>query len=365
MGDPLFITGMVVAAFAGGLFGAALGSLPSFVFTGFAVMVGEALRLTGADGGAPAALGATGITGQIAFGAFFGPHIAFAGGAAASAYAARKGYITDTNWGYHHGKNILVAFAGRHRDVLLVGGLFGVLGYGAFLLSSTYSLPWDPIAFGVVISALAHRAFLGYDLVGTVRTAGLLDVSPFRAETTYETDGTNGAPAERLVVEPWLPWMYEWSSVALIGFGAGALGGFSYWATASPYLAFGISAASLVFLNLSVYDDFADFQVAVPVTHHITLPAATAPMAYAGIELAGATPGAVQEELGLLTAVLLGAGFGILGALLGEWAERVFYAHGDTHFDPPATSIVLSTLVIALLAVAGVFPSAGWIPVPL
>lgn len=364
MADPLFIAGMIVAAFAGGLFGAALGSLPSFIFTGFAVMAGEALRLGSAEGGTAAALGATGITGQIAFGAFFGPHIAFAGGAAASAYAAKKGYISDTNWGYHHGKNILIAFAGKHNDVLIVGGLFGVLGYLAFFASDFIAAPWDPVAFGVVLSAVAHRLFLGYDLIGDVKSDGILDMRFVETGETYETDGREGNQEERLLVEPWLPWQYKWSSVALIGFAAGILGGFSYWATASPYLAFGISAASLVFLNLGVYDNFGGFQVPVPVTHHMTLPASTAPMAYAGIELAGVTPAAVQAELLLVEAVLIGAIFGVIGALLGELVERIFYAHGDTHFDPPAASILLTTLLIAALAMLGLFPTAGWIPVP-
>lgn len=364
MPDLLFFASMLVAAFAGGLFGAALGSLPAFIFTGFLLIPGEALRLAGAEGGVAAALGATGITGQIAFGAFFGPHIAFAAGAAASAYAAKKGYINDTNWGYHHAKNILVGFGGKHNDVLLVGGAFGVLGYLAFYLSNALSAPWDPIAFAVVVSAVAHRLVLGYDLVGTVKSGGLLDMSPVETEDTYTTDGTPGNPPERLRAEPWLGWMYTWSSVTLIGLGAGILGGFTYWATASPYLAFGISAASLIFLNLGVYDNFGAFHLPVPVTHHMTLPASTAPMAYAGVDLAGVTPALVQDELSLAAALVLGAIFGILGGLFGELVQRVFYAHGDTHFDPPAASIVLTTLLIAMLSMLGVFPTAGWVPVP-
>ena len=58
---------LVLAAFGGGAFGAALGALPAFIFCGFAVMAGEALAL--ATGGGV-------ITGSIGFGALFGPHIA-------------------------------------------------------------------------------------------------------------------------------------------------------------------------------------------------------------------------------------------------------------------------------------------------
>lgn len=366
MVEVTFVAAMFVAAFAGGLFGAALGSLPTFVFTGFMVIAGETARLTGGEGGTPAALGATGITADIAFGAFFGPHIAFAGGAAASAYAAKRGYIDDTNWGYHHGKNILIAVSSHHRDVLIVGGLFGMLGYLVFFVSGQLlAAPWDPIAMGVVISALIHRVAFGYTVLGSVTGDGngRFDMGPFEREETYATDGTGGNQTDRLAVEPWLPWFYEWPSIVLIGFGIGILGGLTYWTTASPFLAFGISAASLVFLNLGIYENFADFQVAVPVTHHVTLPASTAPMAYAGLTLE-ATPTDVAGSLGLFEALALGAVFGVLGALAGEAAQRVFYAHGDTHWDPPATSIVFTTFVIAVLAMIGVFPGAGWVPLP-
>lgn len=88
-------------------------------------------------------------------------------------------------------------------------------------------------------------------------------------------------------------------------------------------------------------------------------------MAYVGLGLAEASPAAVQAELLLLEAVVLGAVFGILGALLGELSERTFYAHGDTHWDPPATSIVITTFLIAVLAMIGVFPTAAWVPTPI
>jgi hypothetical protein len=61
-------------------------------------------------------------------------------------------------------------------------------------------------------------------------------------------------------------------------------------------------------------------------------------------------------------ALLLGALFGATGALAGEVLQRVFYAHAETHLDPPAASIVLTTVLIALLSWAGLLPSAAWIP---
>lgn len=362
MADPIFIVGYIIAAFAGGVLGAALGSLPAFVFTGFALIGGEAVRIAAIN---IEGVDIPGYSFEIAFGAFFGPHIAFAGGAAASAYAAKKGYMEPGfggNWGYHDGKNILIAFAGRHTDVLLIGGLFGVLGYVVFFVSDLVAAPWDPIALGVVVSALAHRLAFGYDVVGTVRGDGVLDVSPFEREETRTTDAV-GAPEERLNAEPWLPWHYKWENVAIIGAAFGVLGGITFYWTGSMFLAFGLSAASLIFLNTGITDDFGIFQVPVPVTHHVTLPASTAPAAYAGLEV-GTEIAVVQTELLLIEVVVIGAIFGLIGALLGELAERIFYMHGDTHWDPPATSIVMTSLLIALLYIVGVFSSSGYVPVP-
>ena len=80
---------MLIAAFAGGAFGAALGALPAFIFTGFMVIAGEAAVVANVDAGS--------ITGSVAFGAPFSPAISFAGGAAAAAYAAglAVGYWSD------------------------------------------------------------------------------------------------------------------------------------------------------------------------------------------------------------------------------------------------------------------------------
>jgi hypothetical protein len=56
--------------------------------------------------------------------------------------------------------------------------------------------------------------------------------------------------------------------------------------------------------------------------------------------------------------------FGVVGAIGGEVAARLFYDHAETHLDPPAASIAASTGLIAVLAAIGVLPSAAWIPLP-
>ena len=58
------------------------------------------------------------------------------------------------------------------------------------------------------------------------------------------------------------------------------------------------------------------------------------------------------------------AALGVLGGLLGELFQRVFYAHAETHLDPPAASIVVTSGVVAALALVGVLPTAAWVPLP-
>lgn len=338
---------LLLAAFAGGAFGASLGALPAFIFTGFMVIAGEAGGLGG-------------VTGQIAFGAVFGPHISFAGGAAAAAYAAKKGYM-ETGFDFHEAKNITYAF-GTKVDVLVVGGLFGILGLVITQMSANFALPWDPIAIAVVLSAILHRVFLGYSVIGKVQGNSVLDMTPFeREDKRSSAEGTVDdhmkKPTERLAAEPWLPHQYKWGAVAFLGLVAGILGAFIAITTGSPFLAFGISAASLFFLNLGV----ANF----PVTHHITLPASTAALAYF------ATVGSPVEEAGMLgdfgdgtvfMGLVVGGVFGLICAVFGEFFQRIFYAHGDTHVDPPAAAIVFGTFLIALLYFAGVFSTGVWVP---
>jgi hypothetical protein len=347
---------ILLVAAAGGAFGASIGALQAFAFTGFAVIAGEVVAMGG---------GPPGLTSQVAFGPVLGPQVAFAGGAAAVAYVARS---EDVNPAFpdHQAKEITVGLGAR-PDALAVGAVFGVVGAGATVGLRSVGAPFDPVAAGVVVSALAHRAVLGYDVLGTP-ARGWFDMSPFeRDERVFADGGTatddvaaDGTPDDaeavgptRPAVEPWLPYQYRWRAVGLFGLAMGALGGYVAVVTGSPFLAFGISAASLCFLCADVAD--------IPVTHHMTLPASTAVVALAG---AGArAPGGVGA-VDPFVAVGVGAAFGCFGALAGEVLQRLCYAHADTHLDPPAASIVVSSFAIAVLAAVGVFPGSAWVPLP-
>ena len=310
-----------IAAFAGGAFGAAIGALPAFIFTGFMVIGGEAAGAIGLDGaGEGVSLTASGFTGYLGFGPVFGPHISFAAGAAAAAYAAKQGYIDD-------GKNILWAAGTQKIDVLLVGGIFGILGMVGTGLGRTVGIPTDNIALMVFVSALIHRVAFGYSIIGEVTGDGLFDVGPWERDED-EAPGI------------WLPWQYKWSGVAFIGIIGGILGAAAFQGTGSPLIGFGISAASLVFLQCGVDN--------IPVTHHITLPGAVGAL---GASAAGYSPALV---------LIFGALFGAFGALMGEICNRVFYMHGKTHVDPPAFGIFMSGLLSAILTAAGVLGDTFW-----
>ena len=99
--DPFWL----VAAAAGGFFGAAIGALQAFIFCGLTVLLG----VVGIFGNASAV-----FISYVPFGPVFGPHIAFAGGVAAVAYARKRG-LAD-------GRDIVTPLITlRQPTVLLVG----------------------------------------------------------------------------------------------------------------------------------------------------------------------------------------------------------------------------------------------------
>ena len=342
---------ILVAAFAGGAFGAAIGPLPAFVVTGVLVIAGEIVAIVERTVGPETALPA--ITEAIAFGPVFGPHVSFSGGAAAAAYAARYDIhpvVADSRSDSRSPAKHITSGLGTRPDVLAVGGCFGVAGQFVLAGSVAVDAPWDPVAMGVVLSAILHRIVLGYEVVGVVRSESRFDMTP--SATTGEAAADGGRPRP----DPWLSSMCRWRNVTAVSLVAGVLAGYIAYVTASPFLAFGVSAATLVLMTAGVER--------IPVTHHVTLPASTAPFAVAGLSAVELTPAAVASAIPLWEALLLGACFGFVGAIVGELAQRALYAHAETHFDPPAASIVVTTALIAILAMAGVFETAVWIPHP-
>jgi hypothetical protein len=341
--------GVVLAGVAGGMIGAAIGALPALSLAGITIVVGEAAGgFLGNPGSAgvfdvtAAPLDAGGITGAVGLGPVFGPHVAFAGGVAAAAYAGRKDTF-DTGFRYHQAKQIAKPLPST-PPVLLVGGAFGLFSVLVARVAAGLELPLDPIALAIVVSAFVHRLALGYPLLGRVRDLdrSLLDMSPFENSQYWgdEENETAQGTGGRHVVEPWLPDHYEWQNVAVLGVAVGVGSGYITLATGSIFLPFGITLASLLFLAVGTYS--------LPVTHHMALPASIAALAtYARPELA----------------LVIAGVFGIVAAVIGELAQRALYAHADTHFDPSFVSLLVTSLLLAVLVTAGVF-EAGPVPYP-
>lgn len=348
---------LLLAGLAGGMLGAALGALPAFSLAGLVITVGEIARLpAGLTGEAedtllvtevfgvdPAAIEAVGLTGTVGFGALLGPHVAFAGGVAAAAYVSR-GQTIDTGFRYHQAKKITRPL-GSTPDVLLVGGAFGVLGVLIARIVAGLEIPVDPIFLAVVLSAVIHRLAFGYPVLGRIRSVegSILDMSGFEAGLYWGAEGyeTAEGTAGRHVVEVWLPDHYEWDNVAVLGAAVGLASGYIALVSGSAFLAFGLAATALGFLCLGLYS--------MPIVYHMALPASIAALAVDTGEP--------------VVALLVAAVFGVIAALAGELAQRVLYAHGDTHFDPPAVAIVLTSLLITGLVTAGVF-EPEFVPYP-
>jgi len=305
---------ILLAAFAGGIFGAAIGGLFAFVWTGVAVLVGVAAGLGGSE---------FDLLAGVAFGPVFGPHVAFAGGAAAAAFAARRGDIED-------GKDIITPLVGiGDPPALLVGGLFGLGGHIVqqllvvlFAISETtffYPTLTDTIALTVGISAIVARLAFG-------KTGLFGNLAPEARERGRLVPGGG---------QVWVAFQQGFFQASVLGLGTGLLAAWlvTALAAANPdygpiavVLGFGISATSLILLQ---------FGYACPITHHMTLPAGVAAFAVLGVG-GGAT-----------VALLAGAVAGILGAIIGEFFSRLFLIHGDTHIDPPANAIwVMATVVV-------------------
>ncbi|QZY57528.1 hypothetical protein K7H06_13880 [Crassaminicella profunda] len=272
----------ILAAFGGGVFGALIGALPAFIFTGVMGLIGIAVMACG---------GNIDIVGNVAFGTLFGPHIAFAGGVAAAAYAANKKHYLDS------GMDILTPLL-KTKDsmVLLVGGMFGILGYLINSLFVSIGLPTDTPGCTVFISCAITRIVFG--------STGLFGKTEIAA--TSELEKRSFLPDAKT-----LAFNIVWSV------GLGLVISYIVDLTQINIIGFCISAASLIFVQMGF-----DF----PTTHHVTLIAGYATIATGNI--------------------FIGAVFAVIACIIGEIVGRTLNSCCDTHIDPPATTICLCSFII-------------------
>lgn len=274
----------LIMALLGGIFGAYIGGLNSFVLCGLFGLIGIGIYM---------ATGDASFINEIAFGPMFGPQVSFAGGVAAAAYLgkqSRKGLIseslkldgTDIVTPIHQKENI---------GALLVGGVFGVVGQAITMLASNIdSFSMDAAAFAVVVAGMLARLFFtDSSLVGK----DFSFKSRFK-DLSFKEIILNAIPAYAVGVL--IAKLVEITGVSTFGFLLGAF--------------------TLIFITMGV-----DF----PMTHHIGMPAGFAYMVFENIWVAGI--------------------FGITGYLVAEVLRRIFNSNANSHIDHPAFSIFVHSLI--------------------
>eukprot|EP01056_Protomagalhaensia_sp_Gyna25_P002713 Protomagalhaensia_sp_Gyna_25__2712@NODE_2554_length_1020_cov_599_010194_g2120_i0_p1_GENE_NODE_2554_length_1020_cov_599_010194_g2120_i0NODE_2554_length_1020_cov_599_010194_g2120_i0_p1_ORF_typecomplete_len312_score34_29_NODE_2554_length_1020_cov_599_010194_g2120_i083988 len=290
----------LIAAFGGGAFGACMGAAGSFIMTGFCAFSAGIAGALGLDNGW--------ILNTLAFGPLMGPHVGFAAGVTAAAYAGRRKKLES-------GKDIGPALYGLNQpDVLLVGGLTGVLGHIlAYAIGKVpeFNTLTDRPAFAVTALGILTRLIIG------------------KSEKKNKNEGEE--PRQWFTKGKGFINNLVWSaSVGIaVSFAAASLSDLDSWeyiADMFHIICFGLSGMSLLF----TYAGRAN-----PATHHVTLTGARA--AVVGIRAWG-KPGA-----------LFGVLFAIVAGHLGDFLGVTLNTHADTFIDPPAATIFpLITIIHAL-----------------
>jgi len=354
-GPASYLFGLAVAI-AGGFFGAVIGGNFAFAITGFTVLTSFGIYL-----GTESTAGFT----YLAFGPFAGPHIAFAGGVGAAAYAARRGYAD--------GKDATSPLARLGKpDVLWVGAAFGVFGYVVQNLIT--KIPWfgshtDSVALTVVLSAVVARLVAG---------GNFLNREKFNDSTSFLG---KIAPSDDAA---WLRYQEKPSQYLPLGAMFGLLSGGAtlFIALAFPKLAATGNAQTFAFAISALCVMFLILGAEMPVTHHITISAGLASVAFLPVladGLIGSSAGqdfwntmsdrgislvalfdnsrnvldaGVKGQFIMMATVALLAAVvaGMFAAWLAEIQARLFHDRGTTHFDPPAAAIWIANTIIVSVA---------------
>ena len=283
----------ILAAFGAGALAASIGAVNAFIMTGILAIIAGVTACAGV---------ADAVSSVVAFGTILGPHMSFAAGAAATAYAKKKGYIDN---GCALGQGL--AFLGK-ADVLVVGGIFGVI---ACL-----------IADFVVAKIFGGLIPFGTDNPGmTVVISGIIARLAFTDNGVKSKNPTFMAKGEALtallVRAGALSLMAGGTGVALNAAGA-SLAGYNL-------ILFGIAAVTLLFPGMGSW-------------HHIGIISAYATMIGVGAGLADAA------------VVVLALVAGLLVALLCNIENCLINTEVDSHIDGEGFSICIMTIVLNVVA---------------
>lgn len=295
---------LLCLAFCGGVFGAAVGALPSFVLCGVGALLGGLYGMS------------TGSTDNVVdmwvtWGPLVGPQTAFAGGAVAAVYAKRRGL-------FENGRDICSPLMGLNApDVLLVGGVFGMVGALLTLVCSKIPNIGEYASNNAIATAIVLTMILGRVLFGQTGVFGKV------AQGTNRWAGSDAGC--------WLTWQHDWPQILIIACAVGL---------PASHLALTVPASGLIIFGLGCFIfTFMLFGAKVPVFHNIAL---------ASLLAVGATQN-----------LWWGLAMAILVAFLCELSAMLFCAHGDSHIDPPTVSLMLTGIIQPIFLAAGVMQVAG------
>lgn len=252
-------------AFCGGIFGTLIGGTAAFIFSGLLVLLGSVIIIT---------TGQTFFVDTVAMGPMFAPHIAFVGSVAAASFTSTP---KDTMSARLKEENIMS---------LLIGGLFGTIGFLIFKIINTIHPDLDASALSVLVCAILTR---------------FISRKPIWCKNPPQKSNLTFIGIWSFAIAILTAQIVKITGIANIG-----------WA---------ISAVSLVFL----YIDRDNF----PVTHHITM-------------IAGMV---VLTTNSILIAGIIGA----LISVLGEIVDSQLNSEVTSAFDMPATLIGLMSVLLVVL----------------
>lgn len=365
---------ILLAAFGGGVFGCLIGGTITFAFTGLLALIGIAVSLAG---------GGDFVLNQLAFGPVFGPHVAFVGAAAATAYAGkksireyqtrfRKSVLSYIKKQYIEADFLPVRRAEGSEDPKrnseLVNGSSSILAKltdsfvrldqlqhdsqtAAQVKKEIDLMTNDDEAFNQFKTAFIDGADTSVPLYKTMDPAvvlvgGIFGMMGYMLDYLFAVAWTIPVDHIALTVVSFgiivrllfgntgIPGFLctdlnknqfkgkDFLFHAIWGFGLAGVIGYVSLLTEINSIGFALSAFSLIFLY---------FGLKFPVSHHITMVAGYAALTFGS--------------------VWAGALFGLLAVLLGELIIRIINTQTETHIDMPAIVIAsLSILILGVLA---------------
>jgi len=283
----------ILAAFGAGALAASIGAVNAFIMTGILAIVAGVLTCLGLDAG---------FTATVAFGTVLGPHMSFAAGAAATAYAKKKGYIDN---GCALGQGL--TYLGK-ADVLAVGGVFGIIAY-------------------LIADFVVAKIFGGLIPFGTDNPGMTVVISGIIARLAFTDNGVKSAnPTFLAKGEALTALLVRAIALSLMAGGTGvALNAAGYSLAGYNLILFGLAAVSLIFPGMGSW-------------HHIGIISAYATMIAVG---AGMAAGGV---------VVMALVAGLVVAILCNMENCLINTGVDSHIDGEGFSICIMTIVLNVVA---------------